>query len=171
MAASASNSIKSGATLFLSEMPVGQRRVHEALVQTYSRDALPRYFEDFADFPKDIADPVSREALSDDEAIAALQRMRVNPFETGRFLVAGFISNTADALMSYDDESADEPPNRRESKLRLADATYSIGAVSDADTVPTAIWQDKNLSRAFARPGRSMRQVSIDQDLRASKGC
>src|ERR1700761_3714979 len=47
IAAGASRDIKAGGTLFLSEMPVGQRRVHEAPIQGYPREAPPRYFEDY----------------------------------------------------------------------------------------------------------------------------
>jgi hypothetical protein len=159
VAARASEDIKGGGKLFLSEMPVGQRRVHEALIQTYPSRAPAPYFEDFDDLPEDLADPVSREALSDDEAIAVLHRMRVNTFESGKTLVGGFLSNAAGAFASYDDESADEAPKRREANLRLADATYSIGAVREPDAVRHELWLDRGLSRAFELAERGRLRV------------
>ena len=151
--ASASQDVKAGGRLFLSEMPVGQRRVHEALIQTYARDALPAYFEDFPDLPDRLGEEASQLAISDDEAVAVLQQMRVNLFETDKKLVAGFVTGGAGAFASYDDESPDEPAKRRETKLRLADATYSIGAAADPAAIHAALWQDKDLSKMFELAG------------------
>ena len=153
IAAGASRDIKGGGNLFLSEMPAGQRRVHKALIQTYPRNAPPQCFEDYHDLPEDLADPKSRDALRDDQAIAVLQELRVNPFETGKVLVASFVSNSAGTFATYDDENRDEPAKRRETKLRLADATYSIGAVAESDEVEAAIWQDGRITRVFDLAG------------------
>jgi hypothetical protein len=145
----ASADISARATVFLSEMPAGQRRVHKSMLQSAARGAPPQFFEDIKSFPAPLDDAASRSAASDDEAIRALHTLGVNLFETQRFLVAGFVSSGAGALMSYDDQDPDEKIKWRETKMRLAGATYSIGAVSDPKAVHAAIWKNKSVYRAY----------------------
>jgi len=77
----------------------------------------------------------------DDEAIRALHEMPVNIFETRRYLVAGFVTNRAGSFESYED-AADEDTKPRETKLRVADATFSIGAIAEPDVIRNAIMLD-----------------------------
>jgi len=150
VAAGASPDIKARGTVFLSEMPAGQRRVHEALLQSYASSSAPRVFEEIEDLPSPWTDASARAKATDEEAIRALHHLRVNIFETGKRLVAGFVTSRAGAFMSYADQSSEDgAANRREANLRLAGATWSIGAVVNRDAVRDAIWQDKAVLRVF----------------------
>lgn len=147
--AGASPDIRAGGRVSLSEMPVGQRRVHEARVQTYARRAAPRFFEDFPDLPPELRDTAALASVSDDDAIRALHEMPVNVFETQKCLVASFLANRVASFASYDDRE-DDDTGSREAKVRIADASFSIGAVADPDVVRNAIWTDKTVCRMFA---------------------
>lgn len=158
--AGASREVGADATVFLSELPVAQRRVHEAMLQTYARAAPPRYFEDITDLQGPFADAEYRMAASDDQAIRALHTMRVNLFEKQKYLVAGFVTNSAGTFMTYDDDDGNEEATRwREANLRIADAKYAIGAVSKAQALRTALWQDKDLSRVYELSGTGRLKV------------
>jgi hypothetical protein len=150
--------VRADGNVLLSEMPAGQRRVHRARLQTYAGAATPRLFEELADLPDRLAQPSARAAASDDEAIRALHEMPVNIFETRRYLVAGFVTNRAGSFASYED-AADDDTKPRETKLRVADATFSIGAIAEPDVIRNAIMLDENLLRVFHLAGEGRLKV------------
>lgn len=163
--AGASDDIAAGAHLYLAELPKGQRRVHTALIQKYVKTRPKVVFEDMEGWPPPFNQAARRQQATDEEMISLFNSLPVNHFETGKVLVAPFISIGAGEFQTYDDASGyNDDVVWREGNLRVKDAAYAVGAVRKPETVRNAVLCDDKLQEAFRKSGDGTYRVKPSQD-------
>lgn len=138
--------VRPSASLFVAELPLGQRRVHVLTFQQPNKRRAPVIFEDIENIGDEFASVERRAAASDRQAQKALQSCRINYFSSADELTASLSDTELANVASFEDNYPDHPRRRR-------DSSFALAVVDDPDGLRNQIMQDKSLLRSFQMTG------------------